>query len=497
MTVAAEGSAAVAEKHAHAGRGCRTVSTPCVMMGAMDTQDPTYADDELMAELAEHLSSLARDDSYRVDRVIKRSPVETTELVYFEGSGGGSLGPFVRKRIDASAQIGGAYGRLFAAQRAGRRFEHLPRIVDCRRIGDDLDVVMEYIEGETLEALVARLGATPDYARELFPTLCDAVEELHAGFACAGEAAAPVIHRDLKPSNIIVSGTNYTPDNGMTFSSLVIIDLGIARVWREGADADTVKFGTRPYAPPEQYGFGQTSVRSDVYALGALLFFCLTGADPKPGLDMREQCESHGVPAPLADVICMAMALDPAKRFASAAALGNAARASYALSAPVPSPVPNVASSQESPERQTVQLASVLSADQPQGGLSLVSERPSLLSRIPDAVGRIWNAFVYLSLLVFFAGSHFAVFHPTGANQSYPMWFLAIEYFVFVDGLVVLIHFAMLDKRRLRRRFEVLDRYRGKRLAVLWLKAMGALLLTMILIVAIANATGVVDTSVA
>lgn len=473
------------------------MSTPCVMMGAMDTQDPTYVDDELMAELAEHLSSLARDDSYRVDRVLKRSPVETTELVYFEGSGGGSLGPFVRKRIDASAQIGGAYGRLFAAQRAGRRFEHLPRIVDCRRIGDDLDVVMEYIEGETLEALVARLGATPDYARELFPTLCDAVEELHAGFASAGEAAAPVIHRDLKPSNIIVSGTNYTPDAGMTFSSLVIIDLGIARVWREGADADTVKFGTRPYAPPEQYGFGQTSVRSDVYALGALLFFCLTGVDPKPGLDMRVQCESHGVPAPLADVICMAMALDPAKRFASAAALGNAVRASYALSAPVPSPVPNAAYSQESPERQTVRPASVLSADQLQGGLSLVSERPSLLSRIPDAVGRIWNAFVYLSLLVFFAGSHFAVFHPTGANQSYPMWFLAIEYFVFVDGLVVLIHFAMLDKRRLRRRFEVLDRYRGKRLAVLWLKAMGVLLLTMILIVAIANATGVVDTSVA
>ncbi len=89
------------------------------------------------------------------------------------------------------------------------------------------------------------------------------------------EMAAPVIHRDLKPSNIIVSGANYTPDTGMTFSSLVIIDLGIARVWREGADADTVKFGTRPYAPPEQYGFGQTSVRSDVYALGALLFFCL------------------------------------------------------------------------------------------------------------------------------------------------------------------------------------------------------------------------------
>lgn len=101
----------------------------------MDTQAPTYSNDELTAALAEHLASLDRDDSYRVERVLKRSSVETTELVYFEGTGGGSLGPFVRKRIDASAQIGGAYERLFAAQRAGRRFEHLPRIVDCRRAG--------------------------------------------------------------------------------------------------------------------------------------------------------------------------------------------------------------------------------------------------------------------------------------------------------------------------------------------------------------------------
>lgn len=466
-------------------------------MDAMDTQSPTYSDDELTAALAGHLASLERDDSYRVDRVLKHSDVETTELVYFEGSGGGSLGPFVRKRIDASAQIGGAYERLFAAQHAGRRYEHLPRIVDCRRVGDELCVVMEYIEGETLGALVGRLGATPDYACELFGALCDAVAELHAGFASAGEMAAPVIHRDLKPSNIIVSGANYTPDTGMTFSSLVIIDLGIALVWREGADADTVKFGTRPYAPPEQYGFGQTSVRSDVYALGALLFFCLTGADPKPGRNIREQCEARDVPASLADVICMAMALDPDKRFASAKALGHAARASYALSAPTPSSAPNAASFQEPPERRAVRPAPVLPTDQSQGGLPLVPERPNLLSRIPGTVGRIWNAFVYLSLLVFFAGSHFAVFHPTGANQNYPMWFLAIEYFIFVDGLIVLIHFVMLDKRRLRRRFELLDRYRGKKLAKLWLKAMGVLLLAMIIIVAIANATGIVDTSVA
>lgn len=467
------------------------------MMDAMDTQNPTYSDDELTAALAEHLASFDRDDSYRVERVLKRSDVETTELVCFEGSGGGSLGPFVRKRIDASAQIGGAYERLFAAQRAGRRFEHLPRIVDCRRAGDELNVVMEYIEGETLEALVGRLGATPDYARGLFPALCDAVAELHAGFGEVGKAPVPIIHRDLKPSNIIVSGVRYAADAGMTFSSLVIIDLGIARVWRDGADADTAKFGTRPYAPPEQYGFGQTSVRSDVYALGALLFFCLTGVDSKPGIDMREQCEMRGIPASLTDAICMAMALDPAKRFASAGALGRATRAAYDLScpvrppAPVPVPVPDCAPASET----------VLTSQEPRGSTDLpklaTPAMPGLLSRIPEPLGRIWNTLVCLSLLVFFAGSHFAVFHPTGANQSYPTWLLIIEYFFFVDGLMVLMHFALLDKRRLRRRFALLDSYRGKKLAKLWLKALGVLLLCMIVIVAVANATGVVDTSTA
>ena len=57
------------------------MSAPCVMMDAMDTQSPTYSDDELTASLAEHLASLDRDDSYRVERVLKCSDVETTELV--------------------------------------------------------------------------------------------------------------------------------------------------------------------------------------------------------------------------------------------------------------------------------------------------------------------------------------------------------------------------------------------------------------------------------
>lgn len=102
---------------------------------------------------------------------------------------------------------------------------------------------------------------------------------------------------------------------------------------------------------------------------------------------------------------------------------------------------------------------------------------------------------VYLSLLLLLAGSHSAVFQPTGANRGYPTWFLAVEYFLFVDGMMVLVCFALLDKRRLRRRFDALERYRGWALAKLWLKIFGILTLALFVIILVANATGVVNTA--
>ena len=207
--------------------------------------------------------------------------------------------------------------------------------------------------------------------------------------------------------------------------------------------------------------------------------------------DVYRTCEARGIPTLLADAVCMSMALDPAKRFASAEALGRATRAAYDLSRPVRPPAPAPVRTPDSETALTPQgLQNPAGLPRP-----AASAACGLLSRVPESLGRIWNTLVCFSLLVFFVGSHFAVFHPTGANQSYPTWLLIIEYFFFVDGLMVLMHFALFDKRRLRRRFALLDSYRGKKLAKLWLKALGVLLLCMIVIVAVANATGVVDTS--
>ncbi|WP_158098386.1 protein kinase [Collinsella sp. An307] len=181
-----------------------------------------------------------------------------------------------------------------------------------RRLGGggrttELVVVSEYVPGETLEEVTRARGASLALAQKVVPEVCDAVEELHS--ACD----PPLIHRDLKPQKIIVAP-----------AGLFLIDFGIARRFREKAETDTVRFGTRAYAPPEQYGFGQTDVRSDIYALGGILWYCLTGDDPSASLVPHEV--SGRVGEKLAGVIRRAMAFDPAERFQSVAELARTFR---------------------------------------------------------------------------------------------------------------------------------------------------------------------------
>ena len=233
-----------------------------------------------------------------------------TELVQFEGANGATLGPFVRKRIDLALGVGTAYQELYEAQCSGARFAHVPRIVECYKTGRELVVVSEFIPGKTLDAFVNEVGPSLELSLSVVPAVCAAVAELHKAFD------PPVVHRDLKPANIIVS----EDPSGL---SATLIDFGIARRYREGAAADTVRFGTRSYAPPEQYGFGQTSVRSDIYALGMIALFCITGEEAH-GQPSAESLAHAGVTGPYADAILQATSFDPERRFASAEAFCTA-----------------------------------------------------------------------------------------------------------------------------------------------------------------------------
>ena len=160
----------------------------------------------------------------------------------------------------------------------GGGFCTCPPSWECYTVGERRIVVMEHVRGETLAEAVYRRDPSVALAREVFPPLCDAVSELHEGFD------PPLIHRDLKPSNVMLAP-----------GGLALIDFGIARSFNEGAETDTRHLGTRAYAPPEQFGFGQTDERSDVYALGLLLYFCLTERTPdargaREGATLARRC---------------------------------------------------------------------------------------------------------------------------------------------------------------------------------------------------------------
>lgn len=141
----------------------------------------------------------------------------------------------------------------------------LPRISDYFSVDENRwFIVMEYIEGETLENIVKRSGPVDegvlvDWARQI----CDVLDYLHS-------QTPPVVFRDLKPSNIML-----TPDN-----EIKLIDFGIARHFTPGVTTDTVHYASLGFSPPEQYGNQQTDARSDIYSLGATMHYLVTGFDP-------------------------------------------------------------------------------------------------------------------------------------------------------------------------------------------------------------------------
>ena len=143
---------------------------------------------------------------------------------------------------------------------------NIPKVSDFFTEGGKHYIIMEFVQGETLEARLARQG-TPCSEPEvrLWATqLCDVLAYLHS-------QNPPVIFRDLKPSNIMI-----TPQG-----QVKLIDFGIARLFKPGKTGDTQQMGTRGYAPPEQYGQGQqTDARSDIYSLGVMLHEALTRHDP-------------------------------------------------------------------------------------------------------------------------------------------------------------------------------------------------------------------------
>ena len=150
------------------------------------------------------------------------------------------------------------------------RHANLPRVTDHFAVaGQGQYLVMDYIEGEDLKALLRRQGPLPEHqALNWICQVLDALDYLHS---------RQVIHRDVKPANVKI-----TP-RGEVF----LVDFGLAKVYDPGQETTIGARGATPgYAPPEQYGQGRTDARTDVYSAGATLYSLLTGLVPPDALEL-------------------------------------------------------------------------------------------------------------------------------------------------------------------------------------------------------------------
>jgi serine/threonine protein kinase len=243
--------------------------------------------------------------------------------------------------------------QFFLEAKAASRIRH-PNIIDVTDIGlaDDgmVFLVMEYLEGETVEARLRRTGRMPVF---------DAINVITQVVRGIGAAhAAGIVHRDLKPANIFLtsrpgrrrvvrrlpdgSDTRFSIEPEGTYDNAKLLDFGVAKFLDLGPSAVTragFVCGTPFYLSPEQAKSQPVDARSDIYSLGAVFYEMLTGVVPFPGDSMLEVLNGHvsgavvppsrrvpdaGIDQHTDAVVLTCLAKDPKDRFASADELGEA-----------------------------------------------------------------------------------------------------------------------------------------------------------------------------
>ncbi|WP_017583706.1 serine/threonine-protein kinase [Nocardiopsis valliformis] len=195
----------------------------------------------------------------------------------------------------------------------------LPRILDADTTGSSPWFATEFVLGPSLQEMSRRIGALPEPAvRYLGRSIAQTLAHLHS---------SGVVHRDLKPGNVLLAATGPK-----------VIDLGISRAMDETPGAESAEFaGTPGYIAPETTRGEESGPAVDVFALGAVLVFALTGRGPfgdgHPSAVIyrigHQDPDLDGVPASLHDLLTACLDKDPARR-------PTAAQVLQALGGPVP-----------------------------------------------------------------------------------------------------------------------------------------------------------------
>lgn len=217
---------------------------------------------------------------------------------------------------------------LIAESNVLTRLNHsgLPKIVDILTTPESYLIVMEYIEGISLDKVLAQRGVCSQADVVNWGCqLCDVLHYLHS-------QSPSIIYRDMKPANVMLK------PNGQ----IVLIDFGMAREFNHNNNHDTALLGTHGYAAPEQYGGNrQSDARTDIYSLGVTLYHLVTGHDPcLPPYGLQSLSAINSNLSPRLDcIIKKCTELKPDLRFQSAAELKYNLSASLSLQAPIVSRV--------------------------------------------------------------------------------------------------------------------------------------------------------------
>ena len=171
----------------------------------------------------------------------------------------------------------------------------IPRYIAQYENETMLCVVRDYVAGLPLNEYASEAHPTQAQVVAIASQICDILAYLHS-------LTPPVIHRDIKPQNIIIDA------NGNAW----LIDFGISREYDPAAAKDTRYFGTVDFAPPEQYGFSQTDNRTDIFSLGVLIGWLLTGeSQPRKAMPKLDSPRLH-------KIVKTCTELTPDRRYASA-----------------------------------------------------------------------------------------------------------------------------------------------------------------------------------
>ncbi len=225
----------------------------------------------------------------------------------------------------------GARARFLREGEAASRIRH-PNVVDVTDVGTEKGIaylVMEFLEGEDLSSLLARVGSLP------FAESVDLILPVFAAIAVAHDEG--VIHRDLKPENIFLAKARHGRPEPK------VLDFGISKLSSSGGNTLALtgtgaSMGTPYYISPEQVrSAAGVDARSDQYALGAILYECVTGQRAHRGETIYEVIRSVGeggflpprvhrpdIPPELEKAILRALGLEPAQRFPTVRDFGRA-----------------------------------------------------------------------------------------------------------------------------------------------------------------------------